>query len=435
MRGLEFGKGPLCCEGAMGTMLQSLGADVSAGALHLNADDPDAVARVHSMYREAGATCGITNSFNPCTSLDSTQAEASRKLVAASVGIAREAGFAIVLGDMGPAGKMLEPLGDTTFDELYRIYRRHIDALVEAGADAIMIETLIDVSDARCALLAALDATRGRGVPVVASLSFNESCRMPLSSTTPAAAAHVMEMMGASMVGSNCGLGHDQMMHVIEQMSEATALPLIVQPNAGMPVSDAEGNASYPGTPEQMAVLAPRFAELGCAIIGSCCGSTPEFTRAIVDTLAQARVQAVERGRMLSGEFALTSVADIVVSENGKLECSDGCTIDCDEGLDKWEILENASEFPMILRFKGSLDALELALKHYSGVAAVCVRDAGECAEIAHLAMRYGAYAAIECEDADADARANAASAAQQAGLDASRVLLYDGASLVAIAR
>ncbi len=444
----RLGASTMLCEGAMGTMLQRFGVDVSGGVMHLNAEDPRSVEKVHRMYRDAGADCAITNSFSPCTSDDPSKIEQAAESVAASVKLARNAGYGIVLGDMGPTGELMEPLGNATFDAQYRAYRTHADALVAAGADALLLETFIDLADARCALIAALDAVGAAGtaeagnaetgergcakaIPVISSFSFKANGRTPLSSTSPAVAALVSQMLGAGMTGANCGLGPEEILPIVEEMSQATCLPLIVQPNAGIPIADADGNAVYPGTPQEMAALTSRFASLGCTIIGSCCGSTPEFTGAIAEELENLDTTRRARGELFGNQVVLASTHDTLVACDGRIDCLDGCMIDCVPNLDKWEVLDGISEAPMLLRFEGSAEALELALKCYPGVAVVCVdeMDAG-CCDAARLAKRYGAYLALEADGADE--LGVLAKVAAGEGLDASRVLRFDGSMLYA---
>ncbi len=137
-------------------------------------------------------------------------------------------------------------------------------------------------------------------LPVFASCTFGASGRMDLSGTDPATAAVILEAAGADAVGMNCGLGPDQMLPLLEQMVAATKLPVIVQPNAGMPVLDADGNTVFPGTDDEMGQFAYRARKVGAAAIGSCCGSSPAYTGAIVDAVADKDVVEVA-GRGLSG--------------------------------------------------------------------------------------------------------------------------------------
>ncbi len=407
------------CEGAMGTMLQKMGKDIAQGTMRFNLEDPKCIAGLHKMYKDAGATCAITNSFEPCVSLDTDVLKLASDQIFASAQIPRDCGYEIVLGDTGPASTMLEPLGSTNFDEQYLVYYRHVKNLIEARADAILLETFIDIADARCALLAARDATYDvrakelhidnkdaeiKTTPVIISFSFDKNMRMPLSSTTPKVAAYMSELLGADFVGTNCGLGPNEILQVIKEMSVATNLPLIVQPNAGMPVVDETGATCYPGTPQEMAEYVLDFAKLGCTIIGSCCGSTPDFTLEIankVDAInntyqGDSNIVCTSQEQNFDKEFVLASSNNLVVSKDGQVDCSDALYIDCTDDLDKWEILENTSVTPMIFNYKGNIDALETALKLYSGVGVVCITNYEECEDVVYLAKRYGAYIALE---------------------------------------
>ncbi|MDR3685963.1 MAG: homocysteine S-methyltransferase family protein, partial [Coriobacteriia bacterium] len=170
-------------------------------------------------------------------------------------------------------------------------------ALASAGPDAIFIETMTDIAEARCAVLAAKSVC---DLPVFASCTFGLAGRMDLSGTDPETAAVVLEAAGADGVGMNCGLGPEQMLPLVRRMAATTTLPVFAQPNAGLPTLDAEGRTQFPGTPDEMAAFASAAREAGAALVGSCCGSTPVFTGAIVDAVAD-REFVVVRGRGFDG--------------------------------------------------------------------------------------------------------------------------------------
>ena len=182
-----------------------------------------------------------------------------------------------------------------TFDEVFAIFAEQIAALAAEGPDAIFFETFTDIAELRCGVLAAKSVC---DLPVIASCTFGLSGRMDLSGTDPETAAVILEAVGADAVGLNCGLGPDQMLELARRMVSATRLPVIVQPNAGLPVLDAEGHTVFPGTPQEMGAFAAAARLEGVAGIGSCCGSTPVFTGAIVDAVADRDVVEVTRARV-----------------------------------------------------------------------------------------------------------------------------------------
>lgn len=378
-------------EGAMGTMLLAGSAAAGQDLMMFNTDDPGRVADIHRRYHEAGATCAISNAFSPCTSEDPEEQVRRAEIVTASVLVARQGNpDTVVLGDVGPCSLLLEPLGTEPFERVFGIYKRHIEALAAGKPDAILLETFIEISDLRCALMAAREAC---DLPIIVSCSFNESLMMPVSSTPPEVAAIIAESLGASMVGVNCGFGPEKMLEVVERMSRATALPLIVQPNAGMPLTLENGETMYPGTPEEMASFAPRYAELGAAIVGSCCGSTPEFTRAIADVVAGRELvgrQAVDNSLVACSMSASVAIdpAEFDVDECEFLDVADAL-------FDPEDALELISELPVAIvdgsgaGFSDHLEELEQVLRLYPGRAVVELAD--ERADAFALAARYGA--------------------------------------------
>ncbi|MBI5232410.1 MAG: homocysteine S-methyltransferase family protein, partial [Coriobacteriales bacterium] len=295
---MRLGREVLVVEGAMGTMLQRAGLPAGECPEFLNVTAPDMVAGVHKLYRLAGADCCITNTFGGSRpKLDEYGlGDRVEELNRAAVRIASQYGAPHVLADVGPSGKVLEPLGETTFDELFDVYAEQIAALAAEAPDAILIETMTDIAEARCAVLAARSVTE---LPVIATVTIGSAGRMDLSGTDAATAAVILEAAGASAVGVNCGLGPEQMLPLLEEMAEATALPLIVQPNAGMPVLNSVGETIFPGTPDEFYEWAGRAADAGAAMIGSCCGSTPAFTAEIAAAVSDRDV--VERPARSAG--------------------------------------------------------------------------------------------------------------------------------------
>ena len=265
---LRFHKDMLVAEGAMGTMLTRQGMPAGECPMFLNVLDPEMVLEVHRYYHLAGAHCAISNSFGGTRAKLAAYGLEDRleELNIAAVKLAAHHKPQHVLADMGPCGLVMEPLGDATYDEMFAQYYEQAVALAKANPDAILIETMTDIADARCALLACKSAC---DLPVIVSCTFGENGRMDLSGTDPATAAIILEACGADAVGMNCGLGPDNMFPLLEAMAQATSLPLIAQPNAGMPQLDAQGNTVYPGTPDQMAYWAERYRSIGVQIIGS----------------------------------------------------------------------------------------------------------------------------------------------------------------------
>lgn len=279
--GLRLGREVLVLDGAMGTMLQKHDLPAEQSLVQLNVTAPELVIEVHRLYNLAGADCATTNSFGGSRiKLDAYGlGDQVEELNRAAVRVARASGATHILGEMGPTGHVLEPLGSARFEELFDAFAEQAAALAAERPDAIQIATMTDIAEARCAVLAARSVT---DLPVFVTCTFGLSGRMDLSGTDPETAAVILEAAGASAVGLNCGLGPEQMLPLVERMARATALPIIVRPNAGLPRL-VDGKTVFPGTAEEMGQYAARFVDAGATLVGSCCGSTPSFTGAIVD--------------------------------------------------------------------------------------------------------------------------------------------------------
>ncbi|PKQ37329.1 MAG: hypothetical protein CVT59_07895 [Actinobacteria bacterium HGW-Actinobacteria-1] len=302
----RLGVDVLVVDGAMGTMLQRAGIPPEQCNEQLNLSAADVVEQIHRDYVLAGADCVTTNSFGGTRPklAEYGLGDMVEELNRAAVRAARRSGAQHVLADVGPTGLVMEPLGSATFDEVYAHFAEQVRALAAENPDAILIETMTDIAEARCAVLAARETC---DLPVLVTVSFGLSGRMELSGTDPATAAVILEAAGATAVGMNCGLGPEQMLPLVEQMATATALPIIVQPNAGLPKL-VDGKTVFPGTPDELGEYAARFVDAGASIVGSCCGSTPSFTGSIGD-LARERTVRTDRagipGVVLAGPRGL----------------------------------------------------------------------------------------------------------------------------------
>lgn len=224
-------------DGAMGTMLQKYGLAGSECPDYCNVSHPDIVQRIHREYAEAGSEYITTNTFgaSPLKLADYGLEDQVEAIAQAAVRNARAASPHIrVAGDIGPTGQFIRPLGDLSFDEAASNFYRLAKALADAGADCLIIETIIDIQEMRAALTAAKAAC---SLPVICQMSYSEDGRT-ITGTDPAAAAILLDAMGADVIGANCSVGPDKLLEAAKQMARVTDKPLIIQPNAGMPVLD-----------------------------------------------------------------------------------------------------------------------------------------------------------------------------------------------------
>ncbi len=428
----RLGRDVLVIDGGFGTMLQRADIPPEQCPAQLNVTAPEVVLDIHRAYVMVGAECVTTNSFGASrTKLAEYGLEDQVEgLNRAAVAVAKEAGAQHVLADVGPSGLVLEPLGGATFDELFEIFAEQVAALAAEEPDAILVETMTDIAEARCAVLAARSACE---LPVFATVTFGAGGVMDLSGTDPVTAAIVLEAAGASAIGMNCGLGPEQMLLLVEEMAAATALPVIVQPNAGMPRL-VDGATVFPGTADEMGMYAARFVEAGATLVGSCCGSTPSFTGAIVDFAKEVPVRegrealpgtvlAGPRGVLTIGAGGPVALIGERINPTGKPELAASLTagsmsvvrayaaeqqaagadaLDVNvgaAGVDARDALRAAvlalvgtTDLPLVLDTTDA-DALEAALRVYPGRALInSVNGTGDSMEtVLPLAARYGA--------------------------------------------
>ena len=283
----RIASGPLLADGAWGTELQRLG--LAAGELpdHWNLLHPERVGAVAASYVDAGSAIILT-----CTFRANRVALAAAGLVGelaainrAGVRISRDAaqGRALVFASMGPTGK-LPAAGEITPEETLEAFREQAAALAEGGPDALLLETMSDLTEASLALAAA----REMGLPVWVSFAFDSGKNKDRTMTgvTPEQAARRMTEEGASGVGANCGAGIVEAAPICRRMRAVTALPLWMKPNAGLPELK-DGQLTYRVSPEQFASHIPALMGAGANVVGGCCGSGPDFIRAASRALAE----------------------------------------------------------------------------------------------------------------------------------------------------
>lgn len=224
--------------------------------------------------------------------------EMNRKLVALSKEAAKGTN-ALVAGDLTMTGEQLYPLGDLMFEDLVDVYKEQAKIIAEAGADLFVVETMMSLQECRAAVLAIREVC---DLPVMVSLTYNEDGRT-LYGTDPVTAVVVMQSLGADAVGMNCSTGPEAMLEPIAKMAEYATIPLLAKPNAGMPEL-IDGQTVFNVEPEEFAEVGKKLVEEGAAIIGGCCGTTPEHIRALKEAVKGIPVKAPlqTKRRMLTSE-------------------------------------------------------------------------------------------------------------------------------------
>ncbi len=289
-------------DGAMGTQLQQAGLPPGGCGEAWNLDAPERILAIQSAYVDAGSDCLITNSFGASRIMLERHDEEGRvrEINRAAAEIARRAfsgreGY--VLGDIGPFGGLMEPYGEIPEALVEKAFAEQAEALVSAGVDAIIIETQTALEELGIAIAAA----KGAGAPaVIASMAFDRmqegSEVRTMMGTSPEQAAGFMTDAGCDILALNCGTGIDLRLatDVVRRYRSVSGLPLMAQPNAGLPVLE-NMKVVYRETPEEMAEGLEELLEAGVRIVGGCCGSTPAHVRKFREVLDRARSQSRAR--------------------------------------------------------------------------------------------------------------------------------------------
>jgi len=272
-------------DGAMGTLLYSRGVFVNVCYDELNLSRPELVRGIHAEYVAAGAELIETNTFgaNPVKlssyGLEERTEEVNR--VAAVLAAEAAGGHAIVTGAIGPLGIRIEPWGPTSLDEAVAYFRRQVVGLLEGGVQGFVLETFADLSEVECAMRAVRAEC---DLPIFAQMTVGQDGTTAFGSD----AAHLAKGLGeagADVIGLNCSVGPAVMLDAIEDMADATTLPLSAQPNAGLPRT-VRDRKIYLASPEYMAQYARRMIDVGVRFVGGCCGTTPDHTKSMRDAVA-----------------------------------------------------------------------------------------------------------------------------------------------------
>lgn len=271
----------LYLDGGMGSIIQQRVADIPTIPETLNLTHPEIIGEIQEEYVAAGSNILVTNTFGANRYKLRGRNLSVETLVKAAVDIARAQNPDFVALDIGPIGALIGALGDVPFEEAVDIFKETITAGADAGVDLIIIETMTDIYEARAAVLAAKESC---ALPIIASMTYEENGRT-LTGSDPLTVVTILEALGVDAIGINCSTGPDRMLPIIKALLDATQLPLVVQPNAGLPRMVA-GETHYDITSDEFAGIMARIAKAGGAILGGCCGTTPEYIKKTIEATA-----------------------------------------------------------------------------------------------------------------------------------------------------
>lgn len=309
-KALQAGK-ILLLDGAMGTMLQAAGLPAGASPDKFCLERPDILQNIHAAYVRAGAdiltTCTFGgSSFKLSSDLDvehfnMSMAQAARHAAQTAGGDRR----VFVAGNLGPTGHFVRPLGEVEPLDLINAYRQQVRGLVRGGVDCIFIETQFDLAEARAAVIAARTEC---ALPVMVSMTFEKN--MSLTGSSPEIFAETMQNLGVLALGTNCSAGPEQMASVVEELLAYSRVPVLVEPNAGLPEL-VDGKTVFRLAPEEFAQKTAVFAAAGAQILGGCCGTSPDHIAALRRAVEGMHHRKPEC-RVGLGSVALTSRSSIV---------------------------------------------------------------------------------------------------------------------------
>ena len=272
----RLGKEWLFCDGGSGTILQANGLQPGELPETWNLSHKDKIIKLHRDYFEAGADIVVTNTFG-ANALKFPDHEELRQIVTNAVALAKQArkeagreDDAYVALDLGPTGKLLEPLGDLSFDRAVELFSEVVRYGAEAGCDLISIETMNDSYEVKAAVLAAKESC---DLPVFATTTYDTDGKLLTGAPVEGVVA-LLEGLGVNALGVNCSLGPEQMLPIAQRLVNAASIPVIVNPNAGLPRVE-DGKTVYDVGPEEFAGIMEQIADLGIQVAGGCCGTTP----------------------------------------------------------------------------------------------------------------------------------------------------------------
>ena len=265
-------------DGGTGTVLQEMGLESGVAPEMWNLSNPDKIVALHKTYVDAGSNIISTNTFG----VNAEKYENYEELIKAALDCAKEAvedkEDVFVAFDLGPTGQLLKPLGGLDFEDAVELFAKNVRLAEKYGADLIIIETMNDSYETKAAVLAAKENS---DLPVFVTNVFDEKGKL-MTGADPLAMIATLEGLGVDAIGMNCSLGPDKMLKNLEQFVKYSSLPIIVNPNAGLPVNK-NGKTEFSIDAEEFSDYMQKMAEMGATILGGCCGTTPEYIKKTIE--------------------------------------------------------------------------------------------------------------------------------------------------------
>lgn len=281
----QLGKQLLFFDGGMGTLLQERGLMAGEIPETWNILHPEIIRQIHKEYLLAGSNIISANTFGVNTFKCKNLEYSVKELVTAGIRLVREAMEEVHSNqpmyaalDIGSIGKLLKPLGEISFDEAYKTFQEIVIAGDQAGADLILIETVSDSYEIKAAVLAAKENSN---LPVIVTMIFDENGKL-LTGGDVASVTAMLEGLGVDAIGFNCGLGPEQMKKLLPQLTACCSLPIVMNPNAGLPVM-VNGQTVFQVEPKEFAQSVKYLVEMGANVVGGCCGTTPAHIKCVVE--------------------------------------------------------------------------------------------------------------------------------------------------------
>lgn len=302
----------LILDGATGTELQKAGMPTGVCPELWSLENPEIIKRIQKAYIDAGSDIIYTPTFGGNRlkleefGLGGRVGEINRELARLSKEVA--APGQLVAGDLAPTGKFIRPLGDLDFDRVAAIYKEQVKGLLEGGVDLFVIETMMDLQEARAALIAVKESC---DLPVCVSVTFDEKKRT-ISGTDPVAALIALQSLGADAVGCNCSTGPEGMLEILSMIKPYARVPLLLKPNAGLP-KFVDGKTLFEMGAKEFGTYTEAFIEAGANLLGGCCGTSPAF----IDTLHKNSTGLKPAGIEAPAIKAVTSNRKTVFFEEG----------------------------------------------------------------------------------------------------------------------